>query len=280
MLAPLLPEFMAANPQVRVQLLVANRRVDLIPEGIDVALRVRTRLDEDGELVLRRFGQVPELLVAEPGLPGRARPPDASGRTRRARDPERQRGRIAAALDPARAADAVVRVDIRPVLMTQDFGVLMAAAKAGQGIALLPETVCADAVRAGELKLVFRDWQLPQGICHAVYPFAPRRAAGGARVDRFPVAAHPGVIESKPPALHRRRPGLLSAPHPSSRAGRAIPRRDCRSRVRFFPPRRSPPRRCGRSGARARCRGKYTHSSSQLLPSGGLQSWSWLRGAR
>jgi DNA-binding transcriptional LysR family regulator len=63
-------------------------------------------------------------------------------------------------------------VDIRPVLMTQDFGVLMAAAKAGQGIALLPETVCADAVRAGELKLVFRDWQLSQGICHAVYPRA------------------------------------------------------------------------------------------------------------
>ena len=43
-------------------------------------------------------------------------------------------------------------------------------AKAGQGIALLPETVCADAVRAGELKVVFREWQLPQGICHAVYP--------------------------------------------------------------------------------------------------------------
>src|SRR5204862_263396 len=68
------------------------------------------------------------------------------------------------------AREAVVRVDIRPVLMTQDFGVLKAAAKAGQGIALLPETACADAVRAGELKLVFRDWQLPQGICHAVYP--------------------------------------------------------------------------------------------------------------
>ena len=54
--------------------------------------------------------------------------------------------------------------------MTQDFPVLMAAAIAGQGIALLPETICADAVRAGQLKVVFRDWQLPQGICHAVYP--------------------------------------------------------------------------------------------------------------
>jgi DNA-binding transcriptional LysR family regulator len=170
MIAPLLPDFMAAHPQVRVQLLVANRRVDLIPEGIDVALRVRTKLDEDGELVLRRFGQVAELLVASPAyLAERGRPshPDELG----------AHATLSASEDEARQrwtlhgpADAVVRVDIRPVLMTQDFGVLMAAAKAGQGIALLPETVCAAAVRAGELKLVFRDWQLSQGICHAVYP--------------------------------------------------------------------------------------------------------------
>jgi len=170
MIAPLLPEFMAANPQVRVQLLVANRRVDVIPEGIDVALRVRTKLDEDGELVLRRFGQVAELLVASPAyLAERGRPahPDELGAhatLSASEDESRQRWTLHG------PDNAVVRVDIRPVLMTQDFMVLMAAAKAGQGIALLPETVCADAVRAGELKLVFRDWQLPQGICHAVYP--------------------------------------------------------------------------------------------------------------
>jgi DNA-binding transcriptional LysR family regulator len=102
MIAPLLPDFMAAHPQVRVQLLVANRRVDVIPEGIDVALRVRTKLDEDGELVLRRFGQVAELLVASPAyLAERGRPahPDELGG---ARHLERERGRIAPALDPAR----------------------------------------------------------------------------------------------------------------------------------------------------------------------------------
>jgi DNA-binding transcriptional LysR family regulator len=144
--------------------------VDVIPEGIDVALRVRTKLDEDGELVLRRFGQVAELLVASPAyLAERGRPahPDELGAhatLSASEDESRQRWTLHG------PSDAVVRVDIRPVLMTQDFGVLMAAAKAGQGIALLPETVCADAVRAGELKLVFRDWQLSQGICHAVYP--------------------------------------------------------------------------------------------------------------
>ena len=64
----------------------------------------------------------------------------------------------------------MARIDIQPVLMCSDFPTLMSAARAGRGIALLPETVCADAVRAGDLVVVFRDWHLPQGICHAVYP--------------------------------------------------------------------------------------------------------------
>ena len=62
----LLPEFLARYPQVRVQLLVSNRRVDIINEGIDVALRVRSKLDDDGSLVMRSFGQIQELLVASP----------------------------------------------------------------------------------------------------------------------------------------------------------------------------------------------------------------------
>ncbi len=46
-------------------------------------------------------------------------------------------------------------------------------AKDGFGITMLPETVCAEAVRSGELEVVLPDWTLPQGICRAV--FASRR---------------------------------------------------------------------------------------------------------
>ena len=73
----LLPRFLEQYPQVRLQLHVGNRRVDLINEGFDVALRVRSRLDDDGSLVMRSFGQVRELLVASPGYLDRAgRPAD------------------------------------------------------------------------------------------------------------------------------------------------------------------------------------------------------------
>jgi hypothetical protein len=50
---------------------------------------------------------------------------------------------------------------------------LMALAKQGLGITMLPETLCAEAVRKGELEVVLPDWRLPQGIAHAV--FASRR---------------------------------------------------------------------------------------------------------
>ena len=53
-------------PKVRVQLTVSNRRVDVINEGVDIAIRVRSKLDDDGSLVMRSFGQIQELLVASP----------------------------------------------------------------------------------------------------------------------------------------------------------------------------------------------------------------------
>ena len=170
MLARLMPEFLAEYPLVRVQLHVSNRRVDLIPEGIDVALRVRTHLDDDGELVLRSFGQISELLVASPaylrrrGRPSRPSDLGAHATLSMSEDEARQRWTLHG------PDEAIERVDIHPILMTHDFPVLIAAARAGQGIALLPESICADAVRSGELEVVFPDWQLPQGICHAVFP--------------------------------------------------------------------------------------------------------------
>jgi len=170
MLAKLLPQFLAAYPQVRVQLHVSNRRVDIIPEGFDVALRVRSQLDDDGELVLRSFGQIRELLVASPVyLKRRGRPATPVDLTTHAtlsmsEDEARQRWTLHG------PDNAIQRVDIQPSLMTHDFPLLMAAARAGLGIALLPESICADSVRNGELEVVVPDWHLPQGICHAVFP--------------------------------------------------------------------------------------------------------------
>jgi DNA-binding transcriptional LysR family regulator len=63
---------------VQVQVHVSNRRVDVIEEGFDIALRVRSKLEDDGSLVLRRLGTTRKLLVASPGYLERRGTPCAS----------------------------------------------------------------------------------------------------------------------------------------------------------------------------------------------------------
>src|ERR1700722_17338168 len=63
-----LPSFLAAHPQLRVQCIATNRRVDLIHEGIDIAIRVRERLDTDADLQMKRIGVSTRILVASPAF--------------------------------------------------------------------------------------------------------------------------------------------------------------------------------------------------------------------
>ncbi|TXG79993.1 MAG: LysR family transcriptional regulator [Rhodocyclaceae bacterium] len=169
----LLPSFLDRYPQVRLQMHVSNRRVDVIDEGFDIAIRVRSRLNDDGSLVMRSFGQIQELLVASPKYLDRMGRPHA---------PEQLSGHIALSMieDEARqrwelrdAHGDVRRIELKPRVSGFDFPMLMSLAKQGQGIALIPETCCSEAVRNHELEVVMPTWQLPIGICHAV--FASRR---------------------------------------------------------------------------------------------------------
>ncbi len=169
----LLPEFMALYPKVRLQLIVGNRRVDVINEGIDVAVRVRSKLDDDGSLVMRSFGQIQELLVASPKYLDRAGRPQS---------PEELANHVTLSISEDEARQRwelhgpdgdVQRIELQPRITGFDFPMMQAMARDGIGITLLPETVCADAVRRGELEVVLPKWRLPQGIAHAV--FASRR---------------------------------------------------------------------------------------------------------
>src|SRR3982751_6006544 len=55
-IGPILPRFLAEHPQVRVDMLVTNRVIDLVQEGVDIALRVRATLDDSGSLVVKNLG--------------------------------------------------------------------------------------------------------------------------------------------------------------------------------------------------------------------------------
>ena len=67
-ISPRLPAFLIEHPRLRLQILSTNRRVDLIEERVDVAIRVRERLDTDADLQMRRIGVSRRIVVASPGF--------------------------------------------------------------------------------------------------------------------------------------------------------------------------------------------------------------------
>jgi DNA-binding transcriptional LysR family regulator len=169
-MAEILPPFLARYPKVRVLVLSSNRRVDVIGEGVDIAIRIRFKIDTDADLVVRTFGRSRLLLVASPAYL------DAHGRPTHPRD--------IAALDTISmnesdaavpwelhdAAGVVERIEHRPRVMCGDFPLILRSAVAGLGVALLPESVCTQALQAGQLELVLADWSHLEGILHCVYP--------------------------------------------------------------------------------------------------------------
>ncbi len=169
-LAHVLPEFLAQYPKLQVRVLASNRRVDVIGEGYDVAIRVRTRLDDDGNLVIRSFGQTRTLLVASPALldaSGRPAEPHALAQLPALSMHEHEGAQLWELLGPT---GKQVNVEIQARLISGDFAILLESARRGMGVALLPEFVCAPAIDRGELEVVLPQWSVPQGTMHFVYP--------------------------------------------------------------------------------------------------------------
>jgi DNA-binding transcriptional LysR family regulator len=165
-----LPDFLAQNPKMQVRLQATDRRVDVIGEGFDVAIRVRSKLDTDATLVVRTFGQSRVLPVASPELLQRYGhpkvPADLSAMPALTMN-EHEGTQSWELLD---AQGEKVLVDIQPRLICGDFAALLECAKRGIGVTLLPEFVCGPAVARGELEVVLPEWNAPQGTMHFVYP--------------------------------------------------------------------------------------------------------------
>ena len=169
-LGPVLPQFLTQFPQVRLQLQVSNRRVDVLSEGIDVALRVRAQPTGEDGLVMRVFGQLEEYLVATPGYLERAGAVAEPAQLARhetldyAGEFERRPWELVG------PEGAHATAEHTPRMVCHDFVVLRAAVLAGLGIARLPESVVREDLKSGALQRVLPQWNSPQGVLHVVFP--------------------------------------------------------------------------------------------------------------
>jgi DNA-binding transcriptional LysR family regulator len=168
-LGALIARFMAATPRVEVHLESTNRRVDVIAEGFDLAIRVRFPPLEPSELVMRRLDESTQCLVAGASLlEGRtlAAPADLAGLpSLDLGPPHREHGWRLERRDGASAT-----VPHQPRLVTDDMAALREATLAGVGIVQLPTMMVWEDIQAGRLAAVLPDWRPRSGIVHAVFP--------------------------------------------------------------------------------------------------------------
>lgn len=165
----LFARFLTAYPAVQIYLESTNRRVDVIAEGFDIAIRVRFPPLEPSELVMRRLDTSTQCLVASPALQA----------VRAITSPADLHHSPSMTLGPPRrdyqwqlehADGQTANVTHVPRLVSDDMAALRDAAIAGVGVVALPTMMVWRQVEAGQLVHILPDWRPPAGIVHAVFP--------------------------------------------------------------------------------------------------------------
>jgi DNA-binding transcriptional LysR family regulator len=169
-LAPLVMKFMRLNPALHIDLSFDDPYLNLVEQGIDVAIRMG-RL-ADSTLGARYLGTNPWVTVASPeylnarGVPNR--PADLVGHD--------------ALVYSSVQGDArwhftgnaeVVTIPVKGRFRSNNLSTLLAAAREGMGVAILPRYVAEEALHSAELHCLLPQWTLPAQEIHAVFP-SPR----------------------------------------------------------------------------------------------------------
>ena len=167
-LAPILPEFLLAHPDLRVILNVANERRDVVKEGYDLAIRVGQL--EDSTFMMRSVSSVCLKFLASPtylkqyGEPGAI----ADLKTHCLLGIGQSQNELTWTLQNEQQETETLR--FRPRLVANDLAPIYQAVLAGLGIGLLPEFLCQPELTRGGLVKVLLHWSSKPVSINAIYP--------------------------------------------------------------------------------------------------------------
>jgi DNA-binding transcriptional LysR family regulator len=177
-ITPLLPAFFQRYPDVSIELSVSDRHVDLVSQGIDLAIRHGSLADSS--LTAQKLSETDLVLVASPGYIAE------HGRLKRLADLDRHECIVFThGREPRpwlfKAGEETVHLTPRGRIYTGDAEHIRAAAVGGMGIAQAPRWLVDDQIRAGNLKAMLPGLQPPPLPIHLVYP-AGRRVPARVKV--------------------------------------------------------------------------------------------------
>lgn len=166
-LAPLLLGFAAAHPRVQLELDFSDRRLDLVEQGYDLAIRVTTRLSPD--TVARKLGSARMVVVASPAYLAKAGRPTHPSQlvTHAALTYQGEESRHAWRFT---SGGEVTAFPVTSRFCASDGEVLARAAAAGLGIARLPDFLVRDGLASGALEAVLDRFASPPLGIHALLP--------------------------------------------------------------------------------------------------------------
>ncbi len=173
LMEPIVSRFMPAHPELKLEMSLADRHVDLIREGFDLAIRAGRAADS--ELNVRQLVQLPLVLVASPAYLER------HGMPRSIEDLSRHahaRYMLAGRAFPITFASGQV-VEPAGVFDTDDGSALRTAALGGLGIIQILRLAVREDIASGRLVVLLPDAELPRvpvSVLHAFGRQAPVRA--------------------------------------------------------------------------------------------------------
>ncbi|HKM70814.1 MAG TPA: substrate binding domain-containing protein, partial [Stellaceae bacterium] len=166
--APILPEFLVAYPEVTIDLHLGDEIIDLVGGGFDLALRISAL--KDSSLIARRLCEVRRLVVGAPAyFDRRGRPTHPAELTDHdclgyAYLPSPEVWRF------VHVGGEEAAVTPRGPLRANNADALVPALLAGLGVAIQPEFTVWEYLQAGRLDQVLAEWSLPPVSLHVVTP--------------------------------------------------------------------------------------------------------------
>lgn len=167
-LAPLWPEFMTRYPQVTLDITLADRMVDLVEEGYDLAVRI-ARLP-NSSLVSRKLATTRMVLCAAPGYLKKHGTP---------RHPSELTAHAVLSYSLLATGDqwefngpegTPVTVTVKPVMRTNSGDTCIAAARKGKGIVFQPSFMVNSDLRSGTLIELMPQFRALEFGIYAIYP--------------------------------------------------------------------------------------------------------------
>jgi DNA-binding transcriptional LysR family regulator len=187
-LIPLLPRFIAEHPELDLEVVLDDRQIDLVQEGIDVALRMGKLMDST--LTARRIGRCKRLVLGTPAYFDRAGTPMAPSDLIQHQAVVYLQGEGSVWSFRRDSSEAAVAVQSR-LRVTAAEGV-RAAVLANIGLTIASEWMFSPELRSGAVRAVLSEWSLPPLDLWGVFPTG-RAATAKARtfVDFFERAFNP-----------------------------------------------------------------------------------------